>query len=400
MQTSVADEIEAEGSIGVGLLMALGLLSAAGPLAMDFYLASLPDVETSLHTSATLTQFTITAFLLGLGGGQLLWGPVSDRYGRRRPLLIGCVISLIASLGAVLAPSIGLLIAARFLQALGASAGVTMSRAVIADRARGRAAAHAMSVMMSITSVAPVVAPLVGGVLASAGVSWRWVLTVVLVAMVAQLIAALAVVDESLPVARRSTRIEFVHLGKLLRRHEFIWYAVTAMFGFGAFMAYVSSSSFVYQRVIGTSGAVYGVGFAVNACGMISASLISARLIRRGADPARIVARSLPVMLSAALLVLVIAATPAPKALLALAFLTAATAMGFMMGNTAALAIGAAREVAGSASGVLGASNFLFGGLVSSLGGLAGSGTAVPLGIVMAASAVGAIVSFGLVRRR
>lgn len=399
MTAGLVDETEAEGGLGARLLIALGLLSAAGPLAMDFYLASLPDVENSLHTSATMTQLTITAFLLGLGTSQLLWGPLSDRFGRRSPLLIGCVISVVASLGAVLAPSIGLLIAARFLQAVGASAGVTMSRAVIADRLHGRAAARAMSLMMSINSIAPVLAPLVGGVLASAGVSWRLVLTVVLAAMVAQLAAAVFVVEESLPAARRSATVEFVHLGKLLGRRTFVGYAVTAMFAFGAFMAYVSSSSFIYQRVIGTSGAVYGVGFAINAGGMISAGLISARLIRGGTPPPRLVARALPVMLAASALVIVVAATPLPKVLLAPAFLVVATSMGFMMGNTAALAIGAAREVAGSASGVLGALNYLFGAAVSSLGGLAGAGTAVPLGIVMVVSAAGAIAAYALVRR-
>lgn len=390
---AVPDAEAAEG-IGTALLVTLGLLSAAGPLAMDFYLASLPDVATALHASTAVTQLTITGFLLGLGIGQLLWGPVSDRFGRRGPLLIGCVISVVGSLGAALAPSIGLLIAARLLQALGASAGVVIARAVIADRLQGHAAARSMSLMMTINSVAPVVAPLVGGVLASAGVSWRIVLTVVLATMVAQLLAAALVVRESLPVPRRAPRLEFVHLGALLRHRTFIGYALTSTCGFGTMMAYISSSSFVYQRVIGTSGVVYGVAFAVNACGLIVAGLVSARLVRRGVAPRTLVARALPVLLVASALVLVIAATPVTPWLLAVVFLVMQTCSGFIMGNGASLAIGAAREVAGSASGVLGASNYLFGGLVSALGGVAGSDTAVPLGIVMVVASLGALVAY------
>ena len=397
MSTRIDHQTEQE--LGLPVLLALGLLSAGGPLAMDFYLASLPDAQTALHTSPAAIQLTVTGFLLGLGVGQLGWGPISDRFGRRLPLMIGCVVSVIASAGAVLAPSVGFLIAARFVQALAASAGVVMSRAVIADRLVGHAAARSMSLMMTINSVAPVVAPLVGGVLASAGVPWRAVLAVVLAAMVLQLVAAGLLVKESLPAARRTARLQFAHIGPLLRRPAFVGYSLTSMFAFGTGMAYISSSSFVYQSVIGTSAVVYGVAFALNASGMILAGLLSARAVHRGTTPRRLVALAVPALLLASVVALLVAATPAPKWLLTLAFLVMQTSMGFVMGNCAALAIGAAREVAGSASGVLGALNFLFGGIVSSLGGIAGSGTAVPLGIVMTVSALGAVAAFVLTPR-
>ena len=391
---------KAEQDVGLPLLLALGLLSAGGPLAMDFYLASLPDAQAALGTSSTAIQLTVTGFLLGLGVGQLGWGPVSDRFGRRVPLLIGCVVSVLASAAAVLAPSVDFLIGARFVQALAASAGMVMSRAVIADRLVGHAAARSMSLMMTINSVAPVVAPLVGGVLASAGVAWRAVLAVVLAAMILQLLAAALLVPESLPVPRRTPRLQFAHIGPLLRRPAFVGYALTSMFAFGTGMAYISSSSFVYQSVIGTSAVVYGVAFALNASGMIAAGLISARAVHRGVTPRRLVALAVPALVLASVAALLVAATPMPKWLLTIAFLVMQTSMGFVMGNCAALAIGAAREVAGSASGVLGALNFLFGGVVSSLGGIAGSGTAVPLGIVMTVSALGALGAFVLTSRR
>ncbi|MCL2540998.1 MAG: multidrug effflux MFS transporter [Nocardioidaceae bacterium] len=388
-----------EKELGLRLLLVLGLLSAAGPLAMDFYLASLPGAQVALQTSPTAVQLTVTGFLIGLGIGQLGWGPVSDRFGRRTPLLVGCSVAVLASVAAVAAPSVGFLIAARFVQALAASAGVVMSRAVIADRLVGQGAARAMSLMMTINSVAPVVAPLVGGALAGAGVPWRAVLGVVLATMVVQLVTAALVVEESLPAARRTTRLRLAHIGPLLRRPAFVGYSLTSMFTFGTGMAYISSSSFVYQRVIGSSAVVYGVAFALNASGMIVAGLVSARAIHRGVTAHRLVALALPVLLVSSAIVLAIAATPTPKWPMTFAFLAMQTAMGFVMGNCAALAIGAAREVAGSASGVLGSLNFLFGGAVSSLGGLAGSGTAVPLGIVMTGSALGAASAFAWTSR-
>lgn len=389
----------ADQQIGPGLLAALGLLSAASPLAMDFYLASLPAAQASLHTSATSVQLTVTVFLVGIGCGQLFWGPVSDRFGRRRPLLLGCAVSVVAAVVAALAPTVYVLVAARLVQALAVSAAPVMSRAVIADLAQGPAAARAMSLMLTVNSVAPVVAPVFGGVLAGAGVSWRIVLAVVVVAMAAQLLAAVLVVPESLSAARRTTALRFGHVPVLLRRPAFIGYALTSMFAFGVVMAYISSSSFVYQRVIGTSGTLYGLGFAVNATGMIAGGLLSARAVRRGAEPASVISRALPVLAVCGLLVLLVAASPAPKACLAVPFLAMQVAMGFVMGNSAALAIGAAREIAGSASGVVGALNFLFGGAVSALGGLAESGTAVPVGIVMAASGLAACLAFALTHR-
>jgi len=385
--------------LGPRLLLALGLLSAAGPIAMDFYMASLPDVQDTFHSSATSAELTLTGFLIGLGLGQLCWGPLTDRFGRRGPLLAGSVVALLASLMAALAPSIEVLVVARFVQALAAACGVVVSRAVIADRLTGPAAAHAMSLMMTINSVAPVVAPLVGGVLASANVSWRVVLGVVCGVMALQLLAAFTTIRESLPPERRTASVRVAPFGHVLRKPAFVGYGLTQMFGFAALMAYISSSSFVYQRVIGTSGLVYGLVFALNATGMIVAGLLSARLVRRGFPPARIVAWALPGLLACALLALLIAATSIPHGLLTVAFLGTQVAMGFVMGNAIALAIDAAREYAGVASGVVGAAMFLLGGALSPLGGAAGGGTAVPLGFVMVASALCACVSFGWVRR-
>jgi len=392
------DDVPGTGALGTRLLLALGLLSASGPLAMDFYLASLPAVQRALGTGPTAVQLTVTAFLLGLGIGQVAWGPVSDRYGRLRPLLAGATVSVLAAAVCVLAPNVQVLVGARFVQALAASAGAVTARAIIADLAEGRTAARAMSLMTSVNSIAPVVAPLVGGALAGR-VSWRGILAVVMLAMGAQLLAVVTTVRETLPAARRQSAVRYRQTLRLLACPAFRGHALTSMFAFGAVMAYISSSSFVYQRVIGTSSLVYGVGFALNASGMIAGGLVSARLAGRGVPPARMVARALPVLAVAAFAALVVAVT-GPAWLLTGPFLVVLGAMGFVMGNTAALALAAARPIAGSASAVLGGLNFLFGGLASALGGLAGGGSAVPVCAVMAFSAACAGISFALTRGR
>lgn len=389
--------VRREEGLGLRLLLVLGFLSAAGPLAMDFYLASLPKVEVSLHTSTAAVQLTVTAFLLGLGIGQIFWGPVSDRLGRLRPLLAGSAVNIAAALVCVIAPSVDVLIGARFVQALAASAGVVMSRAIIADRVEGFAAARALSLMMSINSVAPVVAPLFGGLLAGR-VSWRGVLGVVLGVMVVQLVCVLTTIRESLPPQRRQDRIRFDHVGRLLARPAFLGYALTSMFAFGTVMAYISSSSFVYQRIIGVSSVVYGVGFSVNALAMIGAGLFSARLARREVPPARTVGRALPFLVASAVGVLALALV-GPVWLLVVPFFALQATLGFVMGNAAALALATARDIAGSASAVVGGLNFLFGAAVSGLVGLAGSDTAVPLGVVMSVAAVAACSVFVLARR-
>lgn len=369
----------------------LGLLSAAGPLAMDFYLASLPQVQRSLDTNSTAVQLTLTVFLLGLGLGQFFWGPVGDRYGRLRPLLAGALVSVAAAGVCVVAPTIQVLVAARFVQALAASAGPVTARAIIADRLTGPAAAGAMSLMMSVNSIAPVVAPLIGGLLAG-HVSWRWVLAVVLLAMVAQFVGALTTIRESLPPSRRTASLRLTHPGRPLRGRAFVGYALTSIFAFASMMAYISASSFVYQRVIGASPTLYGIGFALTAAGMIAAGLTAARLSRRGLPPELAVRRAMHVLVAGSLGVLVIALI-APPLLLTFAFFVVETAMGFIMGNTAALALAQAREAAGRASAIVGGGNFLLGAAVSSLGGLADNGTAVPLGITMSCCALAATIS-------
>ncbi|MFW0797054.1 multidrug effflux MFS transporter [Gordonia sp. CPCC 205515] len=396
MSTSAESHKEREG-LGPQLLFALALLSATAPIATDLYLPSFPEVQTSLHTSAAAVQLTLTAFLVGVAVGQIIWGPVSDRYGRRRPLIIGSAVAVGAGVLVVLAPNIETLVAARFVQAVAAAGGMVISRAVIADLLRGFASARSMTLMMTITSLAPVLAPVVGGLLAG-HVSWRGVLGVILAITVLQLIMAVTTVRETLPAAKRAPRLGYADLLTRFRRPAFLAYVLTQAFGFGTLMAYISSSSFVYQKVLGVSSAIYGLCFAANAVGLTAAGLISARLSRRRVHPARTIGYALPVLIIASLGVLAAAASPMPGLLVVPLFVTV-FAFGFVAGNSAALAMEHSRDAVGAGSAVLGGLMFLVGGLLSPLGGLAGDNTAVPMGIVMTGSAIVAAISFVLARR-
>ncbi len=394
--TSVNTTTPQREGLGARLLLALALLSATAPIATDLYLPSFLDVQESLNTNATSVQLTLTAFLVGVAVGQVLWGPVSDRFGRRGPLLIGSATAVIAGAVVVAAPNIEVLIAARFAQAVAAAAGMVIARAIIADLLHGFASARSMTLMMTIQSLAPVIAPVIGGVLAG-HVSWRGVLGVILAVTVLQLIMAATSVPETLPAVERVVQL---HLGDLLNRFRkpaFLAYVFAQAFAFGALMSYISSSSFVYQRVLGTSSVVFGLCFALNALGMTGAGLTAARLARRHVHPARTIRVAMSVLVLAAIGVLVATVSPWPV-LLVVPLFVAVTSFGFITGNTTTLAMEHSRDASGAGSAVLGGLMFLVGGAVSPLGGLAGDDTAVPMACVMTASAVLALACFALAR--
>ncbi len=385
-------------SVPPRLLLALALLSASAPLAIDFYLPSFPQIGSDLGAVAGNVQLTLTAFLIGLAVGQIAWGPISDRFGRLRPLLIGSVVAAVAGVLAALAPTVELLIVARFVQALAAAAGIVMARAIVADVLHGFAAARAMSIMMSISGIAPILAPVIGGAIAGF-VPWRGVLGIVAAISVLQVVVVLLVIRESLPVERRSSRVEYADLGRLLAKPAFLGYTLTQSLTFATLMTYVSSSSFLYQSVIGTSAAVYGIGFAVNAAFLTVAGLVSARLARRQVHPARIIRSAQPVMALAALSALVVALLPVPKVLILLPIVVVTTSVGLIMGNTGALAIEQARPSVGAGSALMGGIMFLGGGLASPLGAVAGEHTAVPLAITMVVTSVLGALAFSIARR-
>jgi DHA1 family bicyclomycin/chloramphenicol resistance-like MFS transporter len=382
--------------ITLPLLVTLALLNAVAPFATDLYLAAFPLMVDDLNTSATNVQLTLTTFLLGLALGQLLFGPLSDRFGRLRPLLIGSAVCVLASVVTVIAPNIEVLIAARLAQGFCGAAGMVIGRAVIADLATGPAAAKAFSLMMMVGGLAPIIAPLTGGLLVDA-LGWRGVLAVVLGLVVLMFVSTLAVVRESHPKERRAAmhaeRSQTGSPARDLLQRVYVGNTAALCFGFAVMMAYISASPFVYQTMMGMSSAVYGAMFGINAFGLLSASAVSARLHARVA-PGTLAGVGVAAILVSSVAVLLLSLSGLPAGWLALPLFTAVSSMGLIFGNATALAMSAVPRAAGTASAVLGAVQFLLGAAVSPLVSLGGEHTAVPLGIVMVCSAVCACAGY------
>ena len=393
---------EPTGTITPALLVTLALLSAVAPFATDLYLPAFPTMVGDLHTSATAVQLTLTAFLLGLAAGQLLFGPLSDRFGRVRPMLVGAAVCVVASATTVFAPTIEVLIGARFAQGVAGAAGMVIGRAIIADLASGKAAARAFSLMMIVGGVAPVIAPLAGGFLVGP-IGWRGALAVILGLSTLMLLAVVLVVRETHTEHRRAQlRESRATLGSPLRDllgRAYLGHAVAFCGAFATMMAYISASPFIYQSMMGLSAGQYGAMFGVNALALLSMSALSARLIAR-VEVRRVAAVGMASIATATVVLLALALSPAPAGWLALPLLVIVGSMGLIFGNTTALALGAAPRAAGMASAVLGALQFGVAAAVSPLVSIAGEDTAVPAAIVMVCTSVLAVTSFVIAGRR
>ncbi|MET8797815.1 multidrug effflux MFS transporter [Nocardia sp. NPDC004568] len=377
------------------LLVVLALLSAAAPFAVDMYLPAFTELAADLDTSAASVQLTLTAFLVGLAAGQLLIGPLSDRYGRRRPLVLATAITVVVTVICALAPTIWLLVAMRFVQGLTASAGLVIGRAVGADRTEGAATARIFTLFSAIGGIAPVVAPLLGGVLVTAG--WRaefWVLSGIFALM---FLGALVVVPESLPPEQRhraGSAGTFRTLRGIGSDRGYLGHIFAFALGFAGMMSYISASPFVIENVLGMSNRVYTIVFATNAAGMVAAGVVISRLVGRF-GPAPILRIGQRVILTAATVLLVLLATGASAVLVLPVLFVMVAATPTVMGTASALAIGRARHAAGSASALMGALQFALGAVVSPLVGLGGPATGVPMGVVIVVCAC-----LGIVARR
>ncbi|MTE23781.1 multidrug effflux MFS transporter [Microbacterium sp. ZXX196] len=381
------------------LLLVLALLAAVAPFATDLYLPAFPQMTTELGTDATGVQLTLTAFLVGVAAGQLVFGPISDRLGRKAPLVAGAALFVISSVVVVLAPNAAILTAARAVQGVSGAAGMVLGRAIISDLATGQAAARAFSLMMIVGGVAPVVAPLAGGFL-TGPLGWRGVLAVVLALAVLMLVAVLAVVRETHPVARRAALAAERPGGasRELRSRGYVGFTAAFAFAFAVMMAYISASPFVYQDMMGLSETQYGLMFGLNALALVVTSALSARLVGRF-GPRALAGAGIATSFAASLVLLALVATDVPAGWFALPLFVAVGSLGFVFGNATALALGYVPHAAGSASAVLGAAQFGLAAAVSPIVGLAGEDNALPLALTMTGAGLIALVAYGLARR-
>jgi MFS transporter, DHA1 family, multidrug resistance protein len=377
---------------GLRLTLILGALSAFGPLSMDMYLPGLPSLTRDLGASASTGQLTLTGCLLGLAGGQLLAGPLSDSLGRRRPLLAGLVGFIAASLACAAAPSIGILVALRFIQGSLGGAGVVIARAVVRDLFRGAAAARVFALLMLVTGVAPVFAPLVGGQLLSV-TSWRGIFIVLGAIGVPLLVGTVLWLPETLPVeSRRGGGLgpTLKTFRRLLSDRTFMPPAVSFSLAFAAMFAYIAGASFVLEDVFGVSPQVFSVVFAVNSVGLIAASQIGGRVVGRVGAPAllRFGVFGLAVGSIGVLAVTIAHAGLAP---LLIGLFVILSSNGFVFPNATAAALADQEGALGSASALLGMGQFGIGALIAPIVGVAGAHDVLPMAIVIGVCGMSAL---------
>ena len=362
----------------------MGLIAALGAVSTDMYLPSLPAVAADLGASAAAAAFTISGVLLGGALGQLLIGPLSDRFGRRRPALIGIALHVVASLLCIVVPSIGPLIILRMIQGIGNSAATVTALAVIRDRLSGAAAARVLSRLMLVIGVAPLLAPTVGGLIAGVA-GWRAVFAVLAAFGIVLWILVWRFLPETLPAERRVTRGVGSALrgyGVLLRDGRFMALAVLPGLTMATIMSYVAAAPFVLQLGFGLTAHQFALLFALNGVAGISASQVNAALVRR-VEPIRILRVAVPValLLGGALLTVAVTGAGGIVALLVPLWLLMGAIM-FIPANATALALTRHGERAGTAAALVGAMQAGVAGAVSPLVGIMG-GNAVAMGVTI-----------------
>ena len=378
----------------VRLVVILGGLAAFAPLSFDMYLPAFPELATDFGTSASAIQLTLTSCLVGVAVGQLVFGSLSDARGRRGPLLVGLVVYTVASALCALAPDALTLAGLRFVQGFAAGAAVVASRAVVRDLHSGTAAARFFSSLMLVNGLAPVLAPSIGSAVLEV-TTWEGIF-LVLAATGVLLVGAVALgLPETLPRERRreaGLRRVLAGFGEPLRDRWFVGHALALGLAVSGVFAYIAGSSFVLQDVYGLSPRQFGLVFGVNGLGILVCGQLN-RLLLRWTEPRRILLAGLGASAVAGVGVLAAIAADAPLGLVLAPLFVGVATIGFVMPNATALALTNHPHVAGSASALIGTTQFAIAAVVAPLVGIAGRDTALPLGIALAVLGTAALVT-------
>ncbi|OUM33323.1 Bcr/CflA family drug resistance efflux transporter [Pseudomonas sp. 1239] len=381
-------------------ILILGALSAFGPLAIDFYLPGFPAMALAFATDEKHIQTTLAAYFLGLSLGQLAYGPVADRFGRRIPLLVGVTLFTLASLACAFAPSLDALIAARFVQALGGCAGMVLSRAIVSDKCDAVASAKVFSQLMLVMGLAPILAPMLGGVLVNL-YGWQSIFLALTLFSAGCTLAVALGLPESLPSnqPRQPLSGALRQYGRLLKDRVFMGHALTGGIAIAGMFAYIAGSPFVFIKLYGVPAEHYGWLFGSNAAGFILVAQVNARLLaKRG--PAFLLARTVWVYLAAGLVLLGISAlhTQALWPLLVPLFVCIAS-LGCIIPNASACAMSGQGARAGSASALLGCVQFSVAAGAAALVGVLHDGSALPMALVISLCGAAAVGVAMLTRR-
>ena len=387
------------------LIVILGSLMATGPLASDLYLPAFPQIAADLGAREAQIQLTLTAIMIGMGVGQLVIGPLSDAWGRRRPLLVGAALFTITSVACMLVPSAEWFIGVRFLQGLAGAAGLVVARAVVRDLYEGDAAARLFSRLMLVVGLAPILGPILGGQLLRVG-PWQLGFAVLAAVSAFSGLVIFFFLPESLPAADRrplTPRELTGTVGRLLRDARFMSPALTMGFSFAMMFTYIASFSLVSQNEFGASPQQFSAMFAINTIGLVAGTQVNGALIGRMQTPRRLLAGLTGALLALVALAVLGVSGAASLTSLTCVFFAMMFSVGFVLPNATTLAINSQQPaVAGTASALLGSLQFALGGGLSALAGLTPSGDAslASMTVVMSTTGVIATVIFLLLWRR
>ncbi|MDU5782155.1 MAG: multidrug effflux MFS transporter [Pantoea sp.] len=352
----------------------LGLLAALGPLCIDLYLPALPELARDLQTSTATAQLSLTAGLLGLGAGQLLFGPMSDKFGRLRPLTLSLALLFIASIGCALAQDIHQLLLARLFEGLAGAGGAVLSRAVARDMYSGHELTRFFALLMLVNGLAPIGAPVLGGVLMTL-LNWRGIFVVLGATALLLILLARWKLHETLPPERRSQGSIFsawAALGQVVVHRPFMGFCLTQAFMMSGMFAYIGASPFVLQQIYGLSPQAFSFCFAANGIGLVIASQTSARLCPLWGEY-RVLKGGLTLAFAASSLLLLTGLTAAPLPLVLVALFFTIASNGVIATTASSLAMQSQGHHAGSASAVIGVCMFSFGAISVPVTGMGGT---------------------------
>lgn len=377
------------------IAVVLATLTVFGPLSMDLYLPVLPNLAADLESTPSAAQLTMTTCLFGLAFGQIVAGPMSDRFGRRGPLLTGLLLFSAASALCAVSDSITALVAFRLLQGLGGGVGLVIALAAGRDIYHGPKLTRYYGRIVVISGLAAIIAPVIGGLLASF-IDWRGFFVVLTALGLAVTVAVGVGFSETLPTPARvpgGIRTAWAAVGVLARDRLFVGATISSSLTSAAYFAYLAAAPFVLHDIFGLSPAQYAIIFGVNAAGFAAFGFAAGRAAERWSER-RVFAWGLGMLITSGIILVVSASTALPLPVTLAAFFLISSGAAAVSPPSTSLALVDYPQYAGTASSVLGLSRFAAGGIAAPLVGLAGSSSTGPLSIVVLASSTAAAAVF------
>jgi MFS transporter, DHA1 family, multidrug resistance protein len=380
------------------VILIMGLLTAIGPLSIDMYLPAFPAIAKSLETTISQITLSLSSFFIGISAGQLLYGPLLERFGRKRPLYAGLCFYFLASVGCALAPSVQFLIAFRLFQAVGGCVGMVAARAMVRDLFDVKENAKVFSMLMLVVSVSPIIAPTLGGYV-TAALGWRYIFVILILVVLFILGGTYFILPESKkPDPNFSLKPAPIirHFVSVLRHPHFITYALTGAISYAGLYAYIGGAPYVFMEIFKVSGVQFGWIFAIIAAGLIGASQVNNIALKRfNSEQVIRIASGCQSIIGIVFVSLTILGISNLLLTVSLVFIFLAC-QGFIFPNATALALAPLGHNAGNASALIGAIQMTIGAGASALVSVLHNHTALPMAGVMGFCAISAFTAYTL----